>query len=281
MGLSTLDVIQVVDGLPAANEKVTAEHSWLAAGGPAAVAAIAFAALGGQARLLTVLGAGAAAGVVRADLAASGVEVLDAAPAGFALAASVALVDSRTAERAVVSGSGHRPSSLVLEAAGDLTADVVLVDGHHPGLALEAARRAAGAGTPVVMDAGSYKPVFDELWRSTTDVICSADYVDPAGVEPRQLLARGPRLVAVSRGGEPLLWWAGDSAGELEVPRVTAVDTLSAGDVLHGAYCFALADGRTRIDALGFALRAASTKVTRLGPFAWRDALRGPRHESA
>lgn len=279
VGLSTLDVIQVVDGLPAANQKVTAMHSWLAAGGPAAVAAIAFAALGGHARLLTVLGAGAAAEVVRSDLTAAGVDVSDAAPSGFELAASVALVDSRTGERAVVSGSGHRPSSLVTEAWGDVAADVVLVDGHHPELAVLAARAAAKTGTPVVMDAGSYKPVFDDLWNSTTDVICSADYVDPAGMKPRDLLARGPRLVAVSHGGEPLRWWTERAAGELPVPRADAVDTLSAGDVLHGAYCFALGAGSNRTDALSFATRAASTKVGHLGPFAWRPAVGGMASE--
>ncbi|MEN0069624.1 MAG: PfkB family carbohydrate kinase, partial [Propionicimonas sp.] len=74
VGLTTLDVIQLVDGLPAADAKTTARQSWLAAGGPAAVAAIAFAALGGRARLLTVIGDGAAAAAARADLAAAGVE---------------------------------------------------------------------------------------------------------------------------------------------------------------------------------------------------------------
>lgn len=274
VGLATLDVIQLVDGLPAANGKATARRSWLAAGGPAAVAAIAFAALGGRARLLTALGAGAAADAVRADLTAAGVEVLDAAPPGFELAPSVALVDSRTGDRAVVSGSGHRPASLAPPVAAAEPVDVVLVDGHHPDLALSAARAAAAGGVPVVVDAGSHKPVFEQLWAFATDVICSADYRGPAG-RPAGLLDRGPSLVAVSHGAAPLQWWTADAAGEIAPPAVDAVDTLGAGDVLHGGYAFALADGSARLEALEFAVATAALRVRSLGPFAWRTAIGG------
>ncbi len=272
-GLATLDVIQVVDGLPAANRKTTAVRSWLAAGGPAAGAAIAFAALGGRARLVTALGTGSAADLVRADLASAGVEVVDLAPDGFELGPSVALVDAGSGERAVVSGSGQAPE--VLSAVPGLPAsDVVLVDGHHPGLALPLARLAARSGTPVVVDAGSHKPVLDLLWPLVTDVVCSADYSHPSGIAPRALLGRGPALVAVSHGAEPLQWWTASAAGSVPVPVVAAVDTLGAGDVLHGGYALALAAGRSRPAALEFAVTAATRRVTSLGPFGWRTALR-------
>lgn len=272
VGLATLDVVQLTEGLPEPNTKATADHSWLAAGGPAAVAAIAFAALGGRARLLTALGSSPAADLVRADLAGAGVQVMDAAPPGFELAASVALVDSGSGARTVVSGSGHRPSDYLLPGLDVADVDVVLLDGHHDRLASAAAREAAGL--PIVVDAGSHKPVFDELWHQVTDVLCSADYRHPGGEPPAALLARGPHLVAVSHGGRPLQWWTNHAAGELPVPQVTVADTLGAGDVLHGAYCFAITTGRTRRSALEFALSVASRRVTHLGPFAWRDGLR-------
>ena len=85
VGLATADVVQVVHRLPARNEKTVARESWLAAGGPAAVAAITFAALGGRARLWTALGSAPAARLVVADLAAADVEVIDVAPPGFEL----------------------------------------------------------------------------------------------------------------------------------------------------------------------------------------------------
>ena len=51
-GLCTLDIIQAVASVPGPNEKVTALDKTVAAGGPAANAAVAFAFLGGGATLL-------------------------------------------------------------------------------------------------------------------------------------------------------------------------------------------------------------------------------------
>jgi len=186
----------------------------------------------------------------------------------------------------VVSGSGQVPRFGKI-AGPDLSGvDVVLLDGHHAPLARSAALAARGSvtevqrgtgatkGVPVVIDAGSHKPVFDEVFPLASDVICSGDYAYPSGLATGDLLALGPELVAVSHGGDPLVWWAAGTSGSISPQPVKAVDTLSAGDVLHGAYCFGLATGLGRPEALTFAVAAASSRVRHLGPFAWRDALR-------
>jgi sugar/nucleoside kinase (ribokinase family) len=51
---------------------------------------------------------------------------------------------------------------------------------------------------------------------------------------------------------------------------VKAIDTLGAGDVFHGAFALALAEGRDVAAALRFATAAAGLKCTRLGGAAWR-----------
>lgn len=79
-GLATLDVIHRVDAPPGPNQKITAAAQFVAAGGPAANAAVTFAALGGHAVLVTALGQGAIAQTITAELAAQGVEVHDIAP---------------------------------------------------------------------------------------------------------------------------------------------------------------------------------------------------------
>lgn len=273
VGLATLDVVQLVDRLPARNEKTTAQHTWLAAGGPAAVAAIAFAALGGRARLWTALGQAPAARLAASDLSAVGVEVVDAAPPGFELAVSTVFLDAATGERAVVSGSGRLPAFGKI-AGPDLSGvDVVLVDGHHAALARSVALAASSSPLPVVVDAGSHKPVFDELFPFATDVICSADYVHPEGLSPRDLLDRGPGLVAMSHGGAALEWWTRSASGTITPGPVRPVDTVGAGDVLHGAYCHALASGLGREEALRRAVDVATERVRHLGPFAWRTAI--------
>ncbi len=292
VGLATLDVVQQVDRPPAPNEKLVARETWLAAGGPAAVAAIAFAALGGRARLWTALGSSPAARLVAADLADAGVEVVDVAPPGFELAASTVLLDTSSGQRAVVSGSGRVPV-LGRIAGPDLAGlDVVLVDGHHPTLARMAVLSAltteprvtavggpgeGGPGgngrVPVVVDAGSHKPGFDDILALATDVICSADYVHPDGLAGPDLLDLGLRLVAVSHGGEPLAWWTPAATGSIPPGSGPVVDTVGAGDVLHGAYCHGLASGLGRVPALERAVAVASERVRHRGPFAWRAAV--------
>ena len=278
VGLATLDVIHRVAALPGPNQKITALTTDVAAGGPAAVAAITFAALGGSALLVTALGPGAAADAVRADLAGAGVEAVDVAPPGFVLPPASVLVVEGTGERSVVGGGAGRipvtppaDADVVAWAEG---AEVLLIDGHHPEVAVTFARAVAASGRPVVADLGSAKPVYDRVLPWITDAICSADYRTADGSAPAEMLGRGSLLVAVSHGPDPLEWWTLVDRGSIEVPPVAAVDTLGAGDVLHGAYAFALAAGQERPDALRTAVRVAGIRVAHIGPREWRKVLR-------
>lgn len=273
VGLATLDVIHRVDQMPGSDEKGVATATWVAAGGPATVAAIAFAALGGRATLWTALGSGPIADALRADLADAGVEVRDAAPSGYQAPVSTVLVEVADGRRSVVSGSAQRPVLDRVEPVEQAGGQVLLIDGHLPELARAAVAEARSAGIPVVADAGSAKPVFAELLGSITDLLCSAGYRHADGSVPSALAGGGPRLVAVSHGAAPVQWWTPSQTGELAVPEVSAVDTLGAGDVWHGSYCHALASGLQRTDALRFANRQAAKRVSLLGPFAWRAAL--------
>ena len=61
--------------------------------------------------------------------------------------------------------------------------------------------------------------------------------------------------------------------GTVDVPAVPVVDTLGAGDVLHGAYAFAIARGEAVADALRFAAGHASGKCRYPGVRAWLQTL--------
>ncbi|WNB86948.1 PfkB family carbohydrate kinase [Cellulomonas sp. ATA003] len=273
VGLATVDVVQRVEGLPGPDEKVVSSRADVSAGGPASNAAVTFAALGGDTTLLTVVGGGPLAAVVHADLAEHGVALRDVGDdaAHRPALSSVTVVDA-TGERSVVSRNAEGvavdpPPDLADLVAG---ADVVLLDGHHPRLAVAAAAAARERGVPVVLDAGSWKPVLADLLPLVTAVICSAAFRLPDGRVPDgALLAGGPELVAVSAGAGPLRWWRPDGSGEVLVPAVRARDTLGAGDVLHGAYAFAVAAGLDLVQALGPAVAVASHRVGHVGPRSW------------
>lgn len=284
VGLATVDVVYRVPGPPRANEKVTADDRLLLAGGPATNAAVTFRALGGDALLVTVLGRHPLAGTIAEELARYGVACVDAAPdVPEPPPISAVLVSAETGDRAVVSDNeGQRGRGVVrtdvVERVRDM--DVLLVDGHHPALARAAVRAACRHEVPVVVDAGSWRPVFAEVIPHAAFVLCSADLRVPGVAADRTLdalLARGARAAGVSAGGGPLRWAAGGAVGEVPVPRVDVVDTLGAGDVLHGASAFAAASRGVEPAALRawlpWAVAVASLSTTMSGTRAWLSAV--------
>ncbi|MET8848429.1 PfkB family carbohydrate kinase [Amycolatopsis sp. NPDC004625] len=267
-GLCTVDVVQRVDELPAPGEKVQSLRVDVAAGGPATNAAVTAAALGAEATLLTVLGAHPLAALVRADLEAHGVRLVDLAPElPDPPPVSAVAVRDRDGERTVVSrnAAGSQASW-----RGSVDADVVLVDGHHPNLALSVAR--AAGDVPVVLDAGSWKPVLGELLPLVDVAACSAHFTAP---EPG-LHQRGVPTVITTAGPGPVRWSTADGAsGEVPVPAVEARDTLGAGDVWHGALAVAVVREPTVSDRIRFANEVAAERVRHVGPRSWTTAIAG------
>lgn len=264
-GLCTIDVVQRVAELPAPGEKVQSTSVEVAAGGPATNAAVAVAALGGDPLLVTALGAHPLAALARADLDACGVRLLDAAPGHRQPPAlSAVVVRERDGERTVVSRNAVRSAARLPSQRefGDVRS--VLVDGHHPELALGVARWARERGVPVVLDAGSWKPVLDELLPLVDIAACSAHFPLAA----RDLLARGVGAVIVTAGPEPVRWWTAEESGSVPVPPVRARDTLGAGDVWHGALVHRI--GRCGLpELIRFANKVAAERVRHSGARTW------------
>ncbi|MGH4019786.1 MAG: PfkB family carbohydrate kinase [Pseudonocardiaceae bacterium] len=275
-GLTTLDLVQRVDRLPGTDGKVQAHSADLAAGGPAANAAVAFRALGGRSVLLSALGPGPIARLAADDLHRHGVDVVDTWQSGGGdLSISAITVLDGTGERSVVSRNAEGMAAAAPDTdALVASADVLLVDGHHPVLALAAARSAHRTGVPVVLDCGSERPVFAELAPLAATAVCSACFTveGAAGFDAvaTGLLRGGTGMVAMSDGAHPVRWRTRRAAGSVEVPRAAVRDTLGAGDVLHGALAFAWACGvHDPQRSLRFAVAVAAVRVEHAGPRAW------------
>jgi sugar/nucleoside kinase (ribokinase family) len=290
VGLATVDLVQRVARLPGVDEKAEALATEVAAGGPATNAAVTAAALGARVTLVAAVGAHPLAELIRADLDGCGVTLCDAAPRATAAppVSAVTVLDS-TGERTIVSRNARGVDVAVPPELSALlaTADIVLADGHHPALALAA----ADSGRPLLLDAGSWRPVFARLLPRADVVAASAAFRvpdrTPAGsartgaaavVATRHALrAAGADRGAITRGPEPVSWWSGDTTGEVPVPAVTAVDTAGAGDAFHGALAVALAGDPNLEAALRFAVRVAGIRVRHAGPRRWLDTLRARR----
>lgn len=293
-GLTTLDISQVVDRVPAANEKVTARGLTVTFGGPAANAAATAVALGVPTTLVTAIGAGPLGRLVRAELEGLGVRVVDLlGAADVDPPVSTVLVTDSTGERAVVSVNDTANRTLEPAPSDVLDgASTLLLDGWLHDAALPLARAAQSRGVCVALDGGSFKPGTAELLAECDVAIVSADFALPDHGTPSSaegpfptttaaapgsvgdlavISALGPGFVARSAGEGPIAVLLEGGVVEVEVPAAArVVDTLGAGDVLHGAFAAAWSRWpREELAALRFAARVATTSVQHAGARGW------------
>jgi sugar/nucleoside kinase (ribokinase family) len=170
--------------------------------------------------------------------------VIDLAPASTEpIPTSSILVTEATGERAVISLNAVRLQAQPAQIpAGSLTdVEVLLLDGHQMAVGAALAQQARALGIPVVVDAGSWKPGFETVLSQADYVIASANFAPPhcqTHTEVVQYLQTlGVTQIAVTQGEAPIRFYSPIAQGEIAVPQVQAVDTVGAGDVLHGAFC--------------------------------------------
>jgi sugar/nucleoside kinase (ribokinase family) len=277
VGLSTLDLVYNVDEFPMPNAKVAARDQSIFAGGPATNAAIAFAHLGGQATLVAAVGCHPLAQVLRDELAQLSVRLVDLHPDFCGLPAVSSVTVDRAGRRNVVSANAVRMVAPAAEADPALLeeASIVLVDGHQMQACQAWAAAARSRGVPVVLDGGSWKSGTDALLAHVHTAICSADFCPPgcsgSGEVFRFLAGRGVANIAITHGAEPIDVFTGGVESSVAVPRVAVVDTMGAGDILHGAYCFYAAKGLGFAAALEAAAKVASASCRFAGTRAWMD----------
>jgi sugar/nucleoside kinase (ribokinase family) len=244
VGLTTLDLIYAVEALPHANQKIVASATVMSPGGPATNAAVTFSHLGNSATLLSVVGKHPITTLIRADLTQHGVNLLDLEPHHAASPSiSSILVTRATGDRAVVSRNAVKHQADVEQIPADIleSVDVVLIDGHQMAISVAIARQAKANHIPIVIDGGSWKPGFEDVLPFVDYAICSANFLPPSCSNPTDvfvyLRTAGIPHIAITQGENPIQFSSDGQQGNLAVQSIQVVDTLGAGDILHGAFC--------------------------------------------
>ncbi len=273
VGHAVQDFVFTVPELPSRAEKHRATAFASVGGGPAATAAVAIARLGGHALLAARVGADPIADLIEAELAGYGVDCrhLRRFP-GCASSLSAVFVDAR-GERMIVNHLDPAiptPADWLPDPAAT-GCQAVLADTRWPEGALAALQAARAAGLPGVLDADRPIPPDGAVLAAATHVAFShealAEYTgehDPV----RALTAAAAGLDAwccVTVGADGVHVMQAGRHEHIPGHRVPVVDTLGAGDVWHGAFALALAEGRPEATAVRFASAAAALKVQRPG----------------
>jgi sulfofructose kinase len=288
VGHAVQDHVFRVPRLPTRAEKYRATGFSASGGGPAATAAVAIARLGGAARLAARVGDDAIADSIEAELRGFGVDCAGLRRCqGRHTSLSAVFVDE-AGERMIVN---HTDPAMPADPAwiDDLPledVDAVLVDTRWPEGAARALSRARAANLPAILDADLPVPRDGGLLRHATHVAFSEPGLRDYALNddlPRALLEVARHTgawCAVTLGGDGALVVdgrragrdvaGGDGAGsgmQDRIPAFTvqAVDTLGAGDVWHGAFALAIAEGAGEEAAVRAAAAAAAIKVSRAG----------------
>ncbi len=291
VGLTTLDLIYQVIEPPKPNQKLVALDYTASAGGPATNAAVAFGALGGRASVLSVVGCHPMTQLIGADLQQCGVSLLDLDPAwSESPPVSSIIVTKATGDRAVISINAAKLQATPAQIPADVLqgVDIVMIDGHQIAVGTAIAEQARALHIPVVLDGGSWKPGLETVLPLVNYAVCSANFQPPRCETQADVVAYLKNLglahIAITQGDQPI--WYGDSAGDspletlrehftnrdqtgtIPVPKIQPVDTLGAGDIFHGAFCYFILQTNF-VEALKKASAVAARSCLSFGTRQW------------
>lgn len=276
-GIIVLDEVFRVESFPKADGKVEAKDFFVVNGGCAANAAVAIARLGGRAALAAPLGGPAGkdhdgdrvlAALSRENVDTSACQRVD----GLATALSAIFIDAH-GDRTIVTYRDQRIAAVAPEDPERLaaSADLVLADNRYPQFARPICEAARRRDVPVVLDGDKPSVEDDPFFRVASHVIFSSECLlattgsNDLGEGLKIIARQTDAFLAVSNGPNDIVVLENGSLHAVPVFPIRAVDTLGAGDALHGGFALALAEGRSETEALRFGAAVAGIKCTRIG----------------
>jgi sugar/nucleoside kinase (ribokinase family) len=271
VGLTTIDIHYLVDTFPMSNAKTVAGAFAMEVGGPATNAAITFAHLGGNSHLLSAIGQHPFTSFIEHKLQQYHVALTDLSPAATQLPTISSIVTTPGGQRAILTTRSSSTSSMNDTAwiAHPDDYNVLLVDGFHMDTCCRVAQQARQCGVPVVLDGGSWKEGMERLLSFVDIAICSEQFRVPDEGDEEGVLAylarQGVRCRAITHGERPILYATAEGNGEIAIEPVEVVDTLGAGDILHGAFCYYATEGNSFVPALLQASRVATRSCQTFG----------------
>ncbi len=237
-------------------------------GGQTASALAVCATFGLRAKYVGCVGDDEHGPVQLANLRSLGIDVTDVTiRRGCGSMYAYIVVDGSTAERTIMWDRDERLAIAPEEVRESQIegARLLHIDGHDTGAVARAAGFARARGIPVSADMDTIYPGLDSVLPSVDYLISGSRFPgawtrehDPFVALERIQNEYGSRLTAMTAGEYGVL--ARFDGRFCYVPgfQVDAVDTTGAGDVFHGAFCYAVLEGMKMVDALEFASATAA-----------------------
>jgi sulfofructose kinase len=191
------------------------------------------------------------------------------------------IIDQSTGERTVF---WSRPECLAIT-PDEITEDQITcarllhIDGHDTPAVAHAARIARANGIPVTVDVDSIYAGFENVLPNVDYLVASSEFPGrwTRIEDPFRALAKlqddfGMKVAAMTLGAHGALARIDGQYVYAPAFVINCVDTTGAGDVFHGAFCYAVLQGMAMPDALEFSNAMAALNCTALGA---RGGIRG------
>lgn len=278
LGYACLDYRFWVEQFPPARARTPVTSYRVDLGGPAAVGAVAVARLGGEVVFFGRRGDDAAGEEVAARLRAETVDTSALRAFRGASTPVSGILIAPGGERTIFpfAGAGLPDDAAWIPVDGLAAVQAVLIDSRWPAGAMRLADAARRRELPVVLDLDQDTPAAWELVTLASHVIADEEVAVASGGVGTVL----ERFSKLGQWGAVTLGAGGVAHAEGRLPAfpVTARDTTGAGDVFHGAFTLALAEGQDEAFAVTFAAAAAAQRCALAEVPRRRDVIRLLEH---
>ncbi|MDR3561925.1 MAG: carbohydrate kinase family protein [Negativicutes bacterium] len=253
IGVSTVDILSIVDHFPTQREVQRAADMTIQGGGPVATAMVTLARLGARTAMLDCVGDDWRGNIIleefhKEQVLTDYIKVVD----GHTSSTACILVSAADGSRAIVYSPGTAPELT----AGDIDrhiiedARILHINGRHPDACEQAIKWGRGANRPISFDggAGRFRPEMKRLVPLTDICIVASDfaekYTEQADIEAagKALLDSGPKLVVITDGlnGSWIFSKGEPSFVQKAYPFPRTIDSTGCGDSYHGAFLYGI-----------------------------------------
>ena len=282
LGLNATDTLLIVQHFPAYAGKVPFEEEHLSPGGQVASALVACASLGLRTKYIGAVGDDLRGRIQLESLQNTGIN-LDHVMVrrGCPNQSAYIVIDRSTGERTVLWRRDDCLKVLPEEITDDMISGARLlhIDGHDTPAVARAAEIARRHGIPVTVDVDTIYQGFDRVLPNVDYLVASSEFPtawtgETAPFKALETIQKqyGIRVAAMTLGAHGAL--ARENGTFYYAPAfvVNCVDTTGAGDVFHGAFCYAVLQAMPLQEALDFSNAMAALNCTALGA---RGGIRG------
>ncbi len=282
VGLNATDTLILIPNFPAYAGKVRFIREILSPGGQVASAMIACSAMGLRVKYIGTVGDDLRGQIQMDSLRNSGINIDDVqVRRGCPNQTAYILIDQTTGERTVFWERSDclrlRPEEIRTEMITN--ARLLHIDGHDTPAVAEAARIARRHGIPVTVDVDTIYHGFEHVLPNVDYLIASSEFPVAWTSESNPIRALemiqneyGMKVAAMTLGAHGALARMDGKFYYSPAFVVNCVDTTGAGDVFHGAFCYAVLQGLPMREALDLSNAMAALNCTALGA---RGGIRG------